>query len=146
MWKFISTENTIAKALCRNPYLIKLHFSSGFWTIAQSTLAEYHATQNCKENLCPPKYITYLLFFKDSFYAQLFYCPSKSLKQNFLGHLGGSVGWATDFGSGHDLTVREFEPHVGFCADSSEPGAYFGFCVSPLSTPPPLISVSLNNK
>ena len=26
-----------------------------------------------------------------------------------------------DFGSGHDLTVREFEPHIGLCADSAEP-------------------------
>ena len=33
-------------------------------------------------------------------------------------------------GSGHDLTAREFEPHVGLCADSSEPGACFGVCVS----------------
>ena len=49
------------------------------------------------------------------------------------GHLGGSVGWAADFGSGHDLTVREgceFEPRVGLCADSSEPGACFRFCVA----------------
>ena len=34
------------------------------------------------------------------------------------------------FHSGHDLTFLEFEPHVGLCADSSEPGACFGFCVS----------------
>ena len=27
-----------------------------------------------------------------------------------------------DFGSGHDLTVHEFEPHVGLCADSAGPG------------------------
>ena len=26
-----------------------------------------------------------------------------------------------DFGSGHDLTVREMEPRVGLCADSTEP-------------------------
>ena len=26
-----------------------------------------------------------------------------------------------DFGSGHDLTVREFEPRVGLCADNTEP-------------------------
>ena len=24
------------------------------------------------------------------------------------------------FGSGHDLTVREFKPHIGLCADSAE--------------------------
>uniref|UniRef100_A0ABI7WM50 protein-tyrosine-phosphatase n=1 Tax=Felis catus TaxID=9685 RepID=A0ABI7WM50_FELCA len=33
-------------------------------------------------------------------------------------------------GSGHDLPVRGFEPRVGLCADSSEPGACFGFCLS----------------
>ena len=32
--------------------------------------------------------------------------------------LGGLVGWVSDFGSGHDLTVGEFEPHIGLCADS----------------------------
>ena len=26
-----------------------------------------------------------------------------------------------DFGSGHDLTVRDIEPHVGLCADLKEP-------------------------
>ena len=26
-----------------------------------------------------------------------------------------------DFGSGHDLTVPEFKPHVGLNADSAEP-------------------------
>ena len=36
-----------------------------------------------------------------------------------------------DFSSGHDLTIRGFEPRVGLCADSSELGACFGFCVSP---------------
>ena len=46
--------------------------------------------------------------------------------ENFLlGHLGGSVGWAADLGSGHDLTLCEFEPRVGLCADRSEPGACF---------------------
>ena len=30
----------------------------------------------------------------------------------------------------HDLAVCEFEPRVGLWADSSEPGARFGFCVS----------------
>ena len=44
--------------------------------------------------------------------------------------LGGSVSWASNFSSGHDLMVRGFEPHVGLCADSSEPGACLGFCVS----------------
>ena len=67
-----------------------------------------------------------------------------------VGRLGGSVGWASDFGSGHDLTVREFEPHIGLCADSSEPGACFRFCVSlslSLSDPPPfMLCLSLSQK
>ena len=46
-----------------------------------------------------------------------------NLRRFHLGRLGGSVGWAADFGSGHDLAVREFEPRVGLCADSSEPQA-----------------------
>ena len=29
--------------------------------------------------------------------------------------------WTLDLGSGHDLTVREFEPHNKLCADSTEP-------------------------
>ena len=37
------------------------------------------------------------------------------------GHLGGSVGWVSDLGSGHDLMVYEFKPHIGLCADSVEP-------------------------
>ena len=38
-----------------------------------------------------------------------------------------------DFGSGHDLTVGETEPHVGFCTDSTEPVA------DSLSAPPLLV-------
>ena len=64
--------------------------------------------------------------------------------------MGGSVGWASDFGPGHDLTVRGFEPRVGFCADSSEPGAHFGFCVSLSLRPSPArahtLSISVKNK
>ena len=56
--------------------------------------------------------------------------PISNEMNKFLGRLGGSVGWASDFDSGHDLTFREFEPHVGLCADSPEPGARFRFCVS----------------
>ena len=26
-----------------------------------------------------------------------------------------------DFGSGHNLVVHEFKPHIGLCADSAEP-------------------------
>ena len=42
-------------------------------------------------------------------------------KRQNEGRLGGSVGEASDFGSGHDLTVRGLEPHVGLCTDSAEP-------------------------
>ena len=67
---------------------------------------------------------------------------------SFLGLLGGSVGWASAFSSGHDLTVCEFEPRVGLCADSSEPGACFRFCVSLSLCPSPAhaVSVSLSQK
>ena len=55
-----------------------------------------------------------------------------------------------DVSSGHDLTVREFEPRVGLCADSSQPGACFRFCVSLSLWPSPVhalfLSVSKINK
>ena len=48
---------------------------------------------------------------------------------------------------GDDLAAREFEPHVGLCADGSEPGAGFGFCVSLSLTPPPFtLCLSLSQK
>ena len=61
------------------------------------------------------------------------------------GRLGGSAGEGSDFGSGDDLVVREFEPCLGLCADSSEPASE---SVSPsLSAPPPLTRcVSLKHK
>ena len=58
---------------------------------------------------------------------------------NSRGRPGGSAGEASDFGSGHDLAVREFEPCVrgsGLTARSLEPASD---SVSPsLSAPPPL--------
>ena len=44
----------------------------------------------------------------------------------------GAPGWLSwsNFSSDHDLTVRGFQPCIGLCADSSEPGACFGFRVS----------------
>ena len=65
-----------------------------------------------------------------------------------VGRLGGSVGAAADFGWGHDLAVREFEPRVGLWADRWEPGACFRFCVSlSLSAPPPfMLCLSLSQK
>ena len=46
-----------------------------------------------------------------------------------------------DLSSGHDLTVGEFEPFLGLCADSSEPGACLGFCVSLSLCPSPHLSL-----
>ena len=53
--------------------------------------------------------------------------------QNFKGHLvAQSVKPpALDFGSGPDLTVCEFEPHIGICADSVEP-AWDSLSLAPL--------------
>ena len=43
------------------------------------------------------------------------------------------------------ISVCEFELHVGLYADSSEPGACFGFCVSSLC-PSPAHVLSLSQK
>ena len=49
-----------------------------------------------------------------------------------------------DFGSGHDLTVHEFESCIRLCADNTEPA--WG-SLSPLSAPPLLtLSLSLSLK
>ena len=53
--------------------------------------------------------------------------------------------WASHFGSGHDLRVREFKPHIGLCADSSEPGACLGF-VSLCPSPDLSLSLSLSQQ
>ena len=53
--------------------------------------------------------------------------PKKVTQPFFKTHLWGAPGWlsqlcsAPDFGSGHDLTVCEFKPHIGLCTDSAEP-------------------------
>ena len=55
--------------------------------------------------------------------------------------MGGSVREAADFGSGHDLAVCEFEPHVGLSAIRTEPA------LDPLSaslSAPPLLALSLS--
>ena len=46
-----------------------------------------------------------------------------------------------DFGSGHDLIVREFEPHIRLCTDGAEP-AWDSLSLS-LSAPP-LLALSLS--
>ena len=63
-----------------------------------------------------------------------------------LGHLGGSVGWASNFGSGHDLAVQNSRPMSGsvLTAQSLEPASN---SVSPsLSAPPPIHTLSLSQK
>ena len=70
------------------------------------------------------------------------------IKWDFEGRLGGSVSEASDFSSGHDLTVHGFESHIGLCTDSSELGAFFGFCAS-LSlcpSPTPALTLSVSQK
>ena len=70
-----------------------------------------------------------------------FACHIKSVQ----GHLGGSVSWVSDFGSGCDLTVHEFKPYIGLSAMSTEQALD---PLSPsLSAPPSLpLPLSLKNK
>ena len=51
---------------------------------------------------------------------------------SILGRLDGSVGSASDFGSGHDLVVHEFESRIGLTAVGQ---SFFGSSV-PLSLCP----------
>ena len=60
------------------------------------------------------------------------YKEADGFKKEFRGAPGRLSGWASDFGSSHDLEVPEFKPRIRLCADSSEPGVSFGFCL-PLS-------------
>ena len=48
-----------------------------------------------------------------------------------------------DLGSGHDLMVRGFEPHVGLCADCVEPA---WDSVSPSLCPSPVRALTLSLK
>ena len=70
-----------------------------------------------------------------------FSCPLKCT-------VGGVPGWRSQLSvrlqPGHDLVVREFEPHVGLWADGSEPGACFQFCVSLSLCPSPVHALSLS--
>ena len=93
------------------------------------------ASDSVSISLCPPP-------------LSLCVCVCVCLKNKIhthtiLGCLGGSVGKVSNFGSGHDLMVREFQPCVGLCADSSEPGACFGFCVFLFLCPSPAHALSL---
>ena len=67
------------------------------------------------------------------------------IQQN-AGRLGSSVSKMSGFSSGRDLTDREFEPHVGLCADNLEPGGCFRFCVSLSLCSSPTCALSKINK
>ena len=61
--------------------------------------------------------------------------------------------YMSDLGLGHDLTRREFEPHVRICADSSSLEPASDSLFPSLSTHPPLahayarsLSLPLKNK
>ena len=62
---------------------------------------------------------------------------------SFVGCLGGLVGWASDFGSGHDLTVLSSSPASGsvLTAQSLEP---VSDSVSPSLSAPPLFMLCLS--
>ena len=71
------------------------------------------------------------------------------MKKGAWGPLGGSVSRASDFVSGHDLTICEFEPPSGsvLTAQSLEPVS--DSVSPPLSGPPPLmlcLSLFVKNK
>ena len=66
---------------------------------------------------------------------------SYSRTMDDMGHLGGSAGRAH-----HALVLRGFEPCVGLCAASSEPGACFWLCVSLSLCPSPACILSLKYK
>ena len=56
----------------------------------------------------------------------------------------GAPGWLGRLGVRLQLAVRGFEPRVGLCADSSEPGACFRFWVSLSLCPSPTHALSLS--
>ena len=74
---------------------------------------------------------------------------ASALEEEKQGRLGGSVGEASSFSPGHDLTVHGFEPRARLCADSSEL-ELASYSVSPSFSAPPLLvlclSLSLKNK
>ena len=56
----------------------------------------------------------------------------------------GTPGWLSDFGSGHDLAGSLVQPRIGLCAESSDPGACFRFCVLLSLCPSPADALSLS--
>ena len=60
------------------------------------------------------------------------------------GRLGGSVSQVSDFGSGHDLMVWEFEPRIGLSAVSTGAASFPLFPTS--LCPSPALSLLNINK
>ena len=68
-------------------------------------------------------------------------------RMNWAGCPGGSISWASDFSSGHDLTVHGFKPSIGLCADNSEPGwSLLQILCLPVSLVPPQLTLCLSLK
>ena len=89
--------------------------------------------------------VFFFLFPKSSHHSSSQSLDPYGLKENAnVVRLGASVCWASNFGSGHDLSVCGFEPCVRLCADSSEPGACFCFYVSLSLCPSPACTLSLS--
>ena len=63
--------------------------------------------------------------------------------KEITGRLGGSVGQASAFGSGHDLMVRGFKPHRGLSAVRAEPASDL---LSPFLPAPPLLVHSISER
>ena len=91
-----------------------------------------------------PKYMPFLIYSCWSWRVKLVFVSDAWCE----GHPGGLVGEASD--SAHVMISRlvESEPQVGLCADGSEPGARFGFCVSlcPCPCPAHALSRSVSQK
>ena len=108
-------------------------------------LTPMRASLLCFQNLPQPEhsplYRNHLLFFFPCDFVSSLRADRKKLKirnkfksLSSLGCLGGSVGGACDFSSGHDLAVRRFELYIRLCADSSEPAWILPLSIS-LSLP-----------
>ena len=62
-----------------------------------------------------------------------------SIQLEKQGRLGGSVCRASDFGSGRDLAVCGFEPHIGLPVVSAEPASDSPCLSLSLSAPSPRV-------
>ena len=80
---------------------------------------------------------------------QSFFLYTMSENQKLSGRGAWMAQWVKrptlDFGSHHDLTVREFEPRVRLCAVTAEPGwDSLSLSLSLCLSDPPLLSLSLS--